>query len=98
MSRGVMVYWSWRMAPSWDGLVTTNHSREGACVRHRLSMRAQGEPRTTEPPREERGTDRPGGGGRPAHAPGVPEPTPVERRPDARPRAATGSHRARRPT
>src|SRR5215475_13439510 len=48
MSRGVMVYWSWRMAPSWDGLLVTNYFMEGACVHHHFSSPGPDEPRTTE--------------------------------------------------
>src|SRR4051794_22459082 len=45
---GAMVYWSWRMAPSWNSLLITNHSVEGACVHHRLLQLATGKLRTTE--------------------------------------------------
>src|SRR4051794_32969154 len=45
---GAMVYWSWRMAPSWNSLLITNHSMEGACVHHRLLQLATGKLRTTE--------------------------------------------------
>src|SRR5260370_26037417 len=48
MSRGAMVYWFWRMAPSGDDSNTTSHSREGACVFHRFSSLARGERRTNE--------------------------------------------------
>src|SRR5262245_14763000 len=53
MSRGVMVYWGWRMAPSGNGSVSTSHSMEGACVHHRLSRVAASQPRTTESGQEE---------------------------------------------